>query len=91
MISYSQFGFTRPPVPILFLGKALNNSGDFLFLGKEFCDSSVTPVWDSQTLTLYSPKAQQLENLYISDLQIEKTFVLGLLHGSNTNMELLVR
>lgn len=91
MISYSQFGFTRPPAPILFLGKALNNSGDFLFLGKEFCDSSGPPGWDSQTLTLYSPKAQQLENLYITDLQIRKTFVVGLLRGNNTNMELIVR
>lgn len=76
--------------PILFLGKTLNNSGDFPFLRRELCDSSVTPGRERQTLNLYSPK-DQLVWKFILNLQIGKKNVLGLLLGNNTNMELIVR
>lgn len=73
--------------PTLFLGKALTNSGDFPFpMTAQFHQGGTVKLKTSTPQRL-----NQFENFYLPNLQIEKTFVLGLLLGNNTNMELIVK
>lgn len=73
--------------PILFLGKALTNSGDFPFPMTAQLHQGGTVKLETST----PQRLNQFENLYLPNLQIGKTFVLGLLLGNNTNMELIVK
>lgn len=73
--------------PTLFLGKALTNSGDFPFpMTAQFHQCGTVKLKTSTPQRL-----NQFENFYLPNIQIEKTFVLGLLLGNNTNMELIVK